>query len=648
MRRRWIVLAFLLGTMLMLLPASAQSRSVFWKRWDVLIDQVDVNANRFRVSETYDIDFSGTFRFGSAVIPMTNLEGIESVEVYEAGRLLQASCSGKEATYCVEQTSDGLSITYYFSRPITDSSAEFVLRYNVVGALRIYEGGDQLWWIAVPSEHYGFTIGSSTITVQMPAGYAPREGIDPVETYGVPGSVEVRGTTITARADRQIVGDESFEIRVQYPHNPAARVPSWQQTFDQQRQYDETTRPLVELGAIALSVLIGVGGTMGVYALWYTRGRDPKVGPVPEYLAAPPSNLPPAIVGALLDEKADLRDILSTLIDLAHRGYLVIEEKKSEAQFFGLGSRSGFAFKRTDQPTTDLAPHEKRLMDSLFKGGLERSLDSLRNSFYLFIPTLQNDLYDALVREGLFTTSPNKTRAMWSGLAVILVVLAFLGGFGLISVMEDSVGVLLCLPGALLGVGVLAMVVGQHMPAKTRKGAEEAAKWRAFREYLANLEKYSDVQSASSLFDQYLAYAVAFGLDRSWVRRFSQVPNTPIPNWYYPVYLGGPYHGGYMAGTPLHRPPFGGLAAGSGHLPGELAQAPGGGLSLDRLSGGISGGLENISNGLSSLLDSAARTMTSTPPQSSSSGRWSSGGRSWSGGGFRSGGGSGGGRRGFG
>jgi uncharacterized membrane protein YgcG len=646
--RRWIAFAFLLGTMLTLLTVSAQSRSVFWKRWDVLVDQVDVNTNQFRVTETYDIDFSGTFRFGSAVIPMNNLEDIKAVEVFEEGRPLQASCSGKEGTYCVERASDGLSITYYFSRPITDSSAVFILRYTVIGALRIYQGGDQLWWIAVPSEHYGFPIGSSTITVQMPVGYAPREGIDPIETYGVPSTIEVRGTTIVARANRQIVGDESFEIRVQYPHNPAARIPSWQQTFDQQRQYDETTRPLIDLGAVALSLLLGVGGTMGVYALWYTRGRDPKVGPVPEYLTTPPSTLSPAVVGALLDEKADLRDILATLIDLAHRGYLVIEEKKTEGQFFGLSSRSGFTFKRTDQPITDLAPHEKRLVDSLFKGRLERSLDSLRNNFYLLIPTLQNDLYDALVREGLFTTNPNQTRAMWSGLTVILVALAFLGGFGLISMMEDNVGVLLCLPGALLGVGVLAMIVSQHMPAKTRKGAEEAAKWRAFREYLANLEKYSDVETVAPLFDQYLPYAVAFGLDRSWVRRFSRIPNTPIPSWYYPVYLGGPYHGGYAAGTSLHRPSFGGLTSGSTHLPGELAQAPGHGLSLDNLSGGISSGLENISSGLSSLLDSAARTMTSTPPQSSSSGRWSSGGRSWSGGGFRSGGGSGGGRRGFG
>src|SRR6185295_1434583 len=116
------------------------------------------------------------------------------------------------------------------------------------------------------------------------------------------------------------------------------------------------------------------------------------------------------------------------------------------------------------------------------------------------------------------------------------------------------------------------------MPAKTRKGAEEAAKWRAFYEYLQNLEKYSDVEEASKHFDDFLPYAVAFGLDRAWVRRFAQVQNVPIPYWYYPTYMGGRYHGGYIAGSPLPRPAMG------GGLPGPLAHAGGSGVSLDSMS----------------------------------------------------------------
>lgn len=225
----------------------------------------------------------------------------------------------------------------------------------------------------------------------------------------------------------------------------------------------------------------------------------------------------------------------------------------------------------------------------------------------------------------------------------MLLVVAGLGLFLAGSADELLTQSLFCLPFAVGAVGFLALIVGQHMPAKTRKGAEDAAKWRAFREYLENLEKYADVEGAAKRFDDYLPYAIVFGLDRAWLRRFSQVQTVPVPTWYYPTYLGGPYHGGYIPGTPLHRPPMGGTG-----LPGELAQTPGSGGSLDDMSRNLAGGLENISTGLTTMLESAARVMTSQPQSSGSSGRWSSGGRSWSGGGGFRGGSSGGGSRGFG
>jgi uncharacterized membrane protein YgcG len=639
MRRRLTVvyaLAFLI--LCVAAPASAQSRSVFWRQWDVRIDNVDTTDNSFDVAELYTIDFNGTFQFGSVAIPYTNLEDITNIQVYQNGQSLRASCSEQRGTFCVSNNNDELSITYYFVQPITDDSSRFEIDYTVNGALRIYDGGDQLWWTAIPDEHFGFSIGSSTITVEMPEGYAPREGIDPVETYGAPADVDVQGTTITATAREQLGGDEYFEIRVQYPHDPDASVPSWQTDFDETRLYEETTKPLIDLGLLALSLLLLIGGTMAVYALWYTRGRDPKVGPVPEYLSEPPSNLPPAVVGTLLDEQADLRDIISTIIDLARRGYIVMEEVQNEG-LFGMSSTS-FVFKRTDKAANDLLSFETRMVNALFSSGrMERSLDSLTNNFYSYIPQLQNELYQHLLQDGLFTTSPQATRTTWSTFGGLLLGAAFLFVLFGFSMVSDISGAIICLPFAVGAVGVLALIVGQHMPAKTHKGAEEAAKWNAFREYLRNLEKYDSVEEAAQHFDDYLAYAIAFGIDRSWVRRFSQIQRVPIPTWYYPYWYPRPY----VAGSPVHPPTFGDGGIG----PGDLARAGGGGL--DDISGGMSRGLESISDGLSNMLNTASRAMTSRPQQSSGgSGRWSSGGRSWSGGGGGGGGSSGGGSRGFG
>src|SRR5690606_30650144 len=275
--------------------------------------------------------------------------------------------------------------------------------------------------------------------------------------------------------------------------------------------------------------------------IYQRKGRDPKIGPVPEYLTEPPSELPPAVVGSLLDERADVRDVMSTIIDLAQRGYIVIEEEQSPG-LLGIGRSSEFTFKRTDKPMTGLRAFERRVMQNIFSGKkMERSLSSLKNRFYSVIPKVQDELYDELVKEGLFDAKPSTTRNTWSTIGIILLGLAFVGVFMLGPVVAPLSPMFACLPAAIGLTGLVALIAGQHMPAKTRKGAEEAAKWNAFREYLRNLEKYSDVEDAVVHFSDYLPYAVAFGLDRSWMQKFRRVEYVPIPPWYYPTYMGGPY-----------------------------------------------------------------------------------------------------------
>ncbi len=47
----------------------------------------------------------------------------------------------------------------------------------------------------------------------------------------------------------------------------------------------------------------------------------------------PPEGLGPAEAGTLIDEKLDMRDISATIIDLAVRGYIKIEEISSKGWF---------------------------------------------------------------------------------------------------------------------------------------------------------------------------------------------------------------------------------------------------------------------------------------------------------------------------
>jgi hypothetical protein len=181
------------------------------------------------------------------------------------------------------------------------------------------------------------------------------------------------------------------------------------------------------------------------------------------------------------------------------------------------------------------------------------------------------------------------------------------------------------------------LVTGRHMPRKTPKGAEEAARWLAFKRYLQDVEKYTNLEEATAIFDRYLAYAIAFGMERSWLQKFARVSEAPVPPWYQPL----PRRPGGkrpISGGPVVTAPVAGMPAAGGATAGS---STGG---LEGMSGGVTGGLESMSTGLTRMLTSSTNILQSTRPAPSSGGS-SSGSRGFSGGGsFSSGGG---GSRGF-
>jgi len=380
---------------------------------------------------------------------------------------------------------------------------------------------------------------------------------------------------------------------------------------------DVVTGLFATIGILAL-------GPLGLFLLWYLRGRDPEVGLAAEYLAEPPSNAPPGVVGVLVDERADMKDIIATLIDLARRGALTMEEQQTEG-LFGIGSSRDFLFRANPGfDANSLRPFERTLLSKVVGSG-EHKLSALKNNFYSSIPTLEKQLYDAAVKEGFFASSPQGVRARYAGLGSGLILLAVISGFIAVPRFIDYSSGVIFPVGALGLIGLLTMAVSSVMPAKTRKGAEEAAKWRAFQTYLQDLPRFQRVEEATELFDKYLPYAIAFGIERQWVNRFSQV-DTPPPIWYRPWYGPGRVYG----------------------RPGGTVIDTGGGMPAGPSFGeGLAGGLQSINTGLTSLFNQAGQVFRSAP--SGSSGGFSGGyrGGGFRGGGFRVGGGGGGGSRGF-
>lgn len=615
-----VAINILVGFFITMDEPSSDQRNLWWDRFDVRIDNLNTATNQFDVTETYQLTIErGPYRYGTAAIPMKRLQNIEIKHFEQDGRALSVGCHYEAGTYCAQREGDDFNLKYWFWNQLSSGATTTVeFTYTVTGALRSYADGDELFWGALPGDLFGFDVLASRVTLVMPAG------MDVIDATSYPDTWHqtTETNTLTWVSPPKPSDDGLFEIRVKYPHDPAMQKPSWQTRYDLDVIYKDNIQPVISLILAALAGLLAITGSLWVVLHYLREGRDPATIVVPEYLTEPPGGDPPGIVGLLVDEKADMRDIMATFIDLARRGYFAIEQTQSTT--LGVFKNTEFTFHKNDKAWNDVADYENTILQGLFPGGrTETTLDDLKEKFYTRIDGIKQSMYNTLVTSRYFTRSPEDTRNRWMFRGIVLLVLGS-AGFWVSHIYLRSISPLIFLPPvALVVIGAFMTLFSDVMPAKTEKGAQQAALWRAFQRYLANLDRYS-VENAAQRFEEYMPFAVAFGLEKEFVKETTP-KLTAMPVWYYPTYLGGPWHGGYRRG---HHP--------GGGVPGGIG-GPGGLSGLDR---SLSEGLNSLSSGMTQMLNEASKVMTSRPKSSGS------GGGGFSGGG--AGGSSGGGSRGFG
>lgn len=292
--------------------------------------------------------------------------------------------------------------------------------------------------------------------------------------------------------------------------------------YDQLRTGGTTTNdylmPLAWLLILNIGIPLVALGVLFWY--WLRHGRDPK-GPgtvIAQY--DPPPGMTPGEMGVLMDETANHRDIIATMVDLAVRGYLTITEKEKTG-LLGLQKSKDYILDKTVPKTAGqpLRPHEQNMLASLFSTGNQVSLSELKGTFADDVKKIQSHLYTQVAADGYFLRNPQTVRMTFLILGAVVV------GLGFITV---PIGIF-----ALIPIGVMLILFGFVMPQRTPKGA--GAYWHAkgFKLFLEKAEKYRiHWQEKENIFEAYLPYAMAFGVADKWTKAFASLQQEP-PNWYH-------------------------------------------------------------------------------------------------------------------
>lgn len=241
-------------------------------------------------------------------------------------------------------------------------------------------------------------------------------------------------------------------------------------------------------------------------------------------------NMRPGEVGTLADERVDPVDITATVVDLAQRGHLTVVELDKEASH----AVTDWTFER-GTGGDELHDYERTLLDALVPASGEQvRVSQISTVLGPVVGTVQDQIYDEVVKEGWFAVRPDEARDTWGRAGMIAVVVALVA-LGLL-VAFTKFGILgLVLVG--LAVGLLS-VAGQ-MARRTAKGASmlkglEVLAMNLATQPTANVPK----DDAYAEISRILPYAIVLGGQDRWLQALVEADNDPgVPDpddlgWY--------------------------------------------------------------------------------------------------------------------
>ena len=410
-----------------------------------------------------------------------------------------------------------------------DADRTVIIRYRLKNAIRFFykssEAGelDELYW-NVTGNNWTMYIDSVHARVVLPNDVRPTQVAVYTGYQGETGGdavIERDANEVGFTARHPLPPYSGMTIAVGWPPGHIAGRPS---------QAHERLMEIVGWTPLLIPLLV----FWLAYRRWDKYGRDPAEG---SYVVRyePVAGATPAELGTLIDHTADMPDITATLVDLAVRGYIHIAELKEE-HLFGLVKNTDYRFDLLKKRRDDLKSHEIAYLQALEEvapvGANSVQMSDLRNKFYTSLPEIKNAIYDELVQADYYHERPDRSKAKGWGIAVFVAFI--LGGVTILSLTQ---GFTLFEPAALVFATVASLIIlavfAQIMPARTIEGARAREASLGFKEFLSRVEedRFKRMITSPELFEKYLPFAMAFGVEENWANAFRDIYREP-PTWY--------------------------------------------------------------------------------------------------------------------
>jgi hypothetical protein len=510
------------------LPTVVQTRGEAVRAFAVDVEVGEDGSAVF--TETIDYDFDGRpDRHGIfRRLYLTQRCNDEWDRVYPLSVLDVTSPTGAPADWVVEDGPDGTTqIRIGDADRTVRGRHTYRLRYRLQGVVNAFPGHQELYW-NVTGDGWDVPLYDVTVAVHAPAPafrlacYAGRRGSTATCDAG-----ELAGDRAGFQ-QQQLMPGEGLTVAVALPAGAVADAPLLlERRWSLARAFSVT--PLTVGGsAVLLAALLA-----GVAALAFGVGRDRRLAGSPTDVAfapagadgvpvplfergdspvefVPPDGVRPAQLALVRNESVRPLDISATIVDLAVRGALRIEQ-------VGEGRRSDYRLVRLRDDDPDWVDYERTLMNALFTGRNTVLLSELRDRFAKRLGNVIDQVYDNGISRGWFAARPDRVRVRWRALGILLTVVS---AAVLAAAAAFTTLALLTVP--LLVASLAIVLFAGRFPRRTPAGTGLRRRIGGFEHFMVDSEApRARWAEQRSIFSDYLGYAVVLGITDRWARTFA-------------------------------------------------------------------------------------------------------------------------------
>ena len=516
----------------------------------------------------------------------TNYKGKLGNKIKVGFDIIEVLRNGYQEPFHTKKISNGIRI--YIgdkNRYVSSGEHTYTIKYKTNQQLGFFEQHDELYW-NVTGNGWEFPILQAKASIRLPSTIIEQD----VKLEAYTGLIGSRGQSYETdigysgnylfKTNRPLSSNEGLTVVVAWPKghiDPPG--------FIQKLQWWTSANidnPLVIFGFIGLLLFY--------LFTWWQVGRDPKAGLIiPHY--QPPKGFPPGAMRYIKEMGHDKKVFTAAILNLAVKGYIKIHKTSSKFELesikkpdmkLPIGEHAVLSnlFKVYGQKLT-LKNKNHRLISSAIsehKKALKQEYSQsyfLHNKKYLIIGIL----ITILLAIYIFISIPDSSEpgaalflvfwlSIWTPVTGFLIYAWYqalrrklsgekasdLGTFALFAGVWSffEVGALAGL-GALIGIAngiliVLLFVVNIIfyflLKTPTLKGRKLLDKVEGFKQYLEVAEKEElnlkyPPNKTPKLFEAYLPYALALGVENQWSEQFVDVFNTTEGKNYHPTWYSG-------------------------------------------------------------------------------------------------------------